>query len=70
MTLSDLNLEKVCKKPTPSAASIKITTPSDNRNAAVTSSEKFTCPKIINKNILMAIYRCSLKKVVAKTSFS
>lgn len=34
---------------TPSAASTNITTPSQILRAAVTSSEKFTCPKQTNK---------------------
>jgi len=36
---------------TPSAASMKTTTPSDSRYAAVTSSEKLTCP--VNSHIII-----------------
>jgi len=38
------NLKETQKSLTPSDASIKIITPSHSLNAAVTSSEKFTCP--------------------------
>lgn len=44
---------------TPSAASTNITAPSQILRAAVTSSEKFTCP---NQQILLVSLKCTKNK--------